>query len=400
MISDSQAEVTFKDITGAQTEVTIDVTDYRAAADCGQSLSQYYANRFPTAQNEMSALEQFSQAAGLRLRPDHKRGIRATSMKEIVHGGIDKSAGTITRPDGSSRQTTAGRILFPEIMMQMVDQYLITDKEDVLGPWEGAIALRDNVIGPRVDQPLINTLAPESSAARPIAQLAEPSVMVTITLGEQSFTIPTKSIGLQISDQALQSTTIDMVAITLAAQARGERIRRIEEDMVNIVSGDTDYGIAATTFVNGSTYDSAINGTTKITHKGWIKFLRANYQKMSVSHALMDIDTFLLLENRDGKPTVYTDLSGNPMRLPGGYSVENANIPTPTVLLVPTSIIGANQIMAFDSRYALRQITNISASYQAIESFVLRRVTAMRFDYGTALFKFMPDAFQGLTLGA
>lgn len=391
--------VSFVGKDGTRQEVSLSVSDYRDAADHKLSLTQLYSNRYQTKEGAPTALEQFAASAGIRVKPDHKRGIAASSIREILHGGVDKSASSIVRGNGSDRQTTAGRILFSEIMMQMVNEVLITDKEDVLSPWESAIALKTSVVGPRVDQPRINVTAPESSAAMPIAQLARPSTMVSITLSGKSYTIPTKSIGLQISEEAQQAATIDLVALALASQARGERIRRIEEDMLNIIQGDVDYGIAATTFANASTFDAAL-GANQITHKAWLKWLRANYQKMTITHVLCDIDALLDIENRTGKPTVYTDLSGVANRLPGDYSVENAGIPTPRILLLPTSIVGADQVVGFDSKYGMQQITNLSASYSAVESLVMQRSSEMRFDYGTAVFKLMDEAFTGLTLGA
>lgn len=389
----------FVDRTGARQEVTLDVSDYREAADHKLSLTQLYAQKFPTKESEGSTLEQFAASAGIRVKADNKRGIPASSMREIMHGGVDKAAGTIVRGTGSDRQTTTGRILFPEIMMQMVNEVLVTDKEDVLAPWESAIALKTNVVGPRVDQPRINVTGPEASAAQPISQLAEPATMVSITLSDKSYTIPTKSIGLQVADQALESATIDLVAIALASQARGERIRRIEEDMVNIISGDVDYGINAVAFANASTFDSGLS-TNKMTHKAWLKWLRANHQKMTITHVVTTIDSYLDIENRNGKPTAYTDLTMVANRLPGDFTLENAGIPTPRILLLPSAVVGADRAVGFDSRYAMQQITNISASYSAVENFVLRRATGMRFDYGTAVFKLMDEAFTGITLGA
>ncbi len=388
-------------ISGRQ-EINLSVTDYMAAADHRMSLSQYYANKYRTdeaANNGASTLEQFAASAGIRVRADEARGIPATNMKEIMHGMVDLSSGTIVRPNGNNNNNVAARILFPEVMMQMINDQLLTNKEDYLLPWENAIAVKSSVVGPRVDQPTINVTAPEGSAAQPISQLAEPAVMVSISLGQRSYTIPTMSIGLQIADQALESATIDIVAITLAAQARGERIRRLENDMVNIISGDTDFGINPVTFVNASTFDAGIP-TVPITHKAWVKWRRSKYQLMSLTHMLMDEDTALAVDARTNKPTVLTDLTGDVTRFPAGYTIANAGMTEPTVLMLPTSIIGANRIVGFDRNSALQQITNISASYSAIEEFVLRRSKAMRFDYGTALFKLFDQAFSGLTINA
>lgn len=393
-------EVSFVDVSGKQQTVELDVTHYMEAGEKKLSLSQLYATKYPTKVEGPTAFEQMIQSAGIRLRADTKRGIPASSMKEIYHGNLDKHAGTIVRPNGSERQTTSGRILFPEIMMQMINQTLTSNKEDYLTPWESAIALRTSVTGPRVDQPLINVTAPEGSAAQPIGQLAEPATMISITLGEKSYTIPTKAIGLQIADQALESTTIDLVGIALASQARGERIRRIEEDMANIISGDTDFGINAVTFANASTFDALVTGGVVLTHKAFVKWLRANYQKMTITHMLGDIDAALAVDSRTSKPTSDTDNSARQAAFPVDYTIENMGLPSPRLLLLPTSIIGANRLVGFDSRFGLHEITNTTASYSAIEEFALRRSRAMRFDFGISLVKLYDEAFTGITLAA
>jgi len=389
------------DVTGKRADIDVGLADYQAAGDANVSLSQYYATQFPTKEGEATAFEQMCVQSGIRVRSDKKTGVPATSMKEILDDRPNKYAGAITRPDGSDRGGTAGRLLYPEVMLQLIQSNLTENKEDYLQPWENAIALKTTVSSPRVDQPTIDVTAPENSKAQPIGQLAEPAVMVSITLGERAFTIPTKSIGLQIADQALEVTTIDLVGLTLAAQARGERIRRIEEDMGNIINGDVDYNINAVVFALASSFTSeTINAGTPITQRVWVKWLRENYQKMNITHILADIDSTLDIEARAGRPTVFNDTSNQSNLLDAKYSIENMGLPTPKVLLLPTSIVGANSVVGFDSQYALHEITNVTASYQAIEQFVLRRATAMRFDFGVALFKLFDESFTGLTLGS
>jgi len=392
-------KLNIEDYTGKRADVDVSLADYQAAGDANVSLSQYYTTRFPTKEGEATAFEQMCVQSGIRVRADKKTGIPATSMKEILDDRPNKYAGVITRPDGSDRGGTAGRLLYPEVMLQLIQANLHENKEDYLAPWESAIALKTTVSSPRVDQPTIDVTAPEDSKAQPIGQLAEPAVMVSITLGERAYTIPTKSIGLQIADQALEAATIDLVGLTLAAQARGERIRRIEEDMGNIINGDGDYGINAVDFVDASTFDPGIPGVP-MTQRAWVKWLRANYLKMNITHILADIDSVLDIEGRTGRPTVFNDTSDQANLLDAKYTVENMGLPTPKVLLLPTSIIGANSVVGFDAQYALQEITNVSASYQAIEQFVLRRATAMRFDYGSALFKLFDEAFTGVTIGS
>ena len=392
-------KLSFTGASGKLAEADLHVEDYRAAADAGVSLSQHYANKYPTAEGKATAFQQFCVASGIRVRSDPKTGLNATSMKELLNDSPSKQAGVITRPDGSDRGGTAGRLLYPEVMLQLIQSNLTENKEDYLQPWESAIALRTTVTSPRADQPTIDVTAPEASGAQPIGQLAEPAVMVSITLGERSYVIPTKSIGLQIAEQALEASTIDLVGLALASQAKGERIRRIEEDMGNIINGDVDFGINPVGFVNASTFDAGIPGVP-MTQRAWVKWLREKYQTMNVTHILADIDSALDIENRTGRPTVFNDTSNQGNLLDAKYSIENMGLPTPKVLLLPTSIIGANSVVGFDSQYGLHEVTNVSASYSAIEQFVLRRSLGMRFDFGVALFKLYDEAFTGITLGA
>ena len=404
--------VSFIHATAGRQEVEVGVHDYLEAGNNKVSLAQHLMMKYPVKTvsdahgnveyPDGSTLDQFAMSAGIRVRPDPARGIQASSMHEIIHGTGHNPmyGGVVVRPQGNQANTAAARILFPEVVLQMVNDVLLFNKDDYLTPWEAAIALKTNVTSPRVDQPRINVTNSENSAAQPISQLAEPAVMVSITLNQKSYTIPTKSIGMQISDEALSATTIDLVALTLAAQARGERIRRIEADMAAIINGDVDSGVSAVTFVNASTFDSSIPGTNRLTNKAWFKWLRSNYQKMSVTNILTTDDGALDIDSRVGRPTVFGDTSADPNRLPGAYRIDNIGVPEPSLLLLPASIVGADRIVGFDRRYALHQITNLNASYSAIEQFVLRRASGMRFDYGTALFKLNDEAFSGLVIAA
>ena len=402
------SEVSFEDYTGKRCEVNLDISDYMVAGDKKMSLSQYYANKYPTRDDQPSALEQFACSVGIRTKGDIKRGIRPSTVKEILHSTImDKGAGPIVRGTGSDRFTPAGRILFPEIMLQLINEVLYVNKDDYLIPWENAFAMRTSVTGPRVDQPLVNVsgLIGGASPAMPIAQLAEPAVMINITLNARTYTIPTKSIGLLVSDQAIETATIDFVALMLAAQARGERILRIEADMANIINGDVDTGVPAVTFNNASTFDpnwSSYPAGTQLSHRAWFKWRRNRYQYMHMTHVLLNADNALDLDLRVGRPTIFGDNSTEGQRLNANltYSEANVGVSTPQALILPASITGANKIVGFDSRYALHEVTNVSASYSAIEEFVMRRAAGMRFDYGIAVFKLYSDAFDGLTLGA
>ena len=52
------------------------------------------------------------------------------------------------------------------------------------------------------------------------------------------------------------------------------------------------------------------------------------------------------------------------------------------VIVLPDGVIPANSFVAFDPSYALQKFINVSASYRAVEEFVMRRGSGLRFDIG------------------
>jgi hypothetical protein len=231
----------------------------------------------------------------------------------------------------------------------------------------------------------------------PIGQLTEPASMVSITVSDTVRRIPTRSIGLQVSDQALAITTLDLVSLIMTAQARGERIALVEEQLADMINGDADAGESALSSVTAASFDSSIIAASTITQKAWVKYLRANYRKMTISNIICDIDTALLIEGRTGKPTVANDNPTSP-RIDSLFTIENLGLPAPRVLLVSTSVAGANTIIGLDRRYAIRRLVNVNASYSAIEQYVMRRATSFRIDYGEMAHKLYTEAWSKMTL--
>lgn len=392
------ANFTIYDRQGRPTELKVDVTDYRAAAESGLSLTQYLTRKID---NDISpdygnVLEQCMASSGMYLHADGQNGIRPVTMKEVYDGSVQLAAG-IVRNDGSSNHTPSGRLLFPEVILQVMEENLREDNGDFLSAYNRMIAQTQSVTSPKVDQPKITTTAPESSRAQEIAQLAEPPVMVSITVNEKSHRIPTKSIGLMISDEARAATTLDLVTLAMTAQARGEQIAMVEDQLAAMISGDSDLGETAVTGFNADTLDTSITANGEITQKAWVHFLRDNYRKMSINWCLMSVDTALAVEGRTGKPTVNADDPKSP-RIDATFSVENLAFTPPRVLLLDTSVIGANTIVGIDSRYAIRRIINVSANYSAIEQFVMRRATGFRVDYGQISHKLYADAWSKMLL--
>lgn len=396
----SELETKFKlrDRDGNPVEVPFHVSEYQTAAKNGMTLSQYLhaQHRDKTDESQYgSVIGQFMESAGMFLGEDVAVGLRPPTMKAMASEGISLSA--ITRNDGSNRNTPSGRLLFPEIIMRTIESELRESHEDFLGGWERMIAQTTSINGPKFDQPVINVTAPKGQASNPTSQLAEPDALVSITTSEFTKNIPTKSIGLLISDQAQEATTLDLVTLAMSAQARQERVRMVEEHIAGIVAGDVDRGLSALASAKANTLDSAITKAGTMTHTAWIKYLRTNYRKRNISNIITTLDAAIAIEGRTGKPTrdtVYAE-GGN---LPVDFTIDNLAARAPRVLIVDDGVIAANTVVGVDQRYAIRRVININAQYSAIEQYLMRRATGFRVDYGEIAHRIYDDAFDVITL--
>jgi len=381
----------------------VELEDYKRAASQGMSFKQYINTKCDDAdKNYGDAFSQAVQAMGGASKVHGGTGKMSPTLAQLYQGMTAGPASsvnmgsTITAPDGSD-STPAGRIFYPEIVMDMMRDSLLRDNSDIEGAFNNMIAVNENISGGVYIQPKINVTANENVAAQQIAQGADPAVMVNITTSQVTRTIPTKSIGLQITDQAMQFATVDLVATAIAAQSRGERIRMVDQDINAIANGDQDAGFSALPVTTLSTYDAGLAAGT-VSHTAFLKMLYADYQKLSIDSAIMDIDTYLKYEARAGRPTVDKN-AGTDGRLdakmkPINFSLEDLNI-----LIVDAAILGPNNRALFlDSRFALRKVTDVTAQYEAVQAFVMRRMSQMRFDYGQHTTRLYDEAFKLISL--
>lgn len=396
---------TYTDPNGRQAEVPLSITEYKAAGENSLTLPQHMERRCnPLGLDNPNgtAFEQAIHQAGLFMHPDPRSGIRSPSMKEVLSDSSWKiNAAAVVAPDGSQRNTVSGRFFYPAVILEAMQAELLESNDPWIAAFDRMVAQTVSVTSPRYDQPKIHVTGPENDEYRsqPMAQLAEPPTLITITTSEVSRNIPTLGIGMLISDQALESSTLDLVGLAFSAQARAERIRRYEEDFAKLVDGDVDLGEGAITPVYMDDYDATATTSGEPTHKAWVKYLHSNYKKLVISDVLGDIDAALAVENRTDKPVVTTD---NPTsrRIDAIPSMLNLTIPDPSFLQTDTAVVGANVIVGIDRRYAMRRVVNVSAAYDAVEQYVMRRASAFRMDSGQVLTKLYPDAWTKLILTA
>ena len=366
---------------------------YAEAFGKGLTLRQYYTQTLSTDDDKYgNAFDQILASSGLFLKGDKQTGLRPPTVSSFLGNSKGPDAGmALTRPDGTNALTITGRLLFPAVVMELADAFLVNDDSSYNALFESMVAVNQSIDSPHAFQPLIDVTGPRDSRAMPISQMAEPVNMATITLSERSMRLPTWSIGLEISDEAARASTLDLVGIAIREQALGERSARVNEAIKQLVDGDVDLGISALPSVDISDFDTSINTSGKVTNKAWIKLLREKWMKQTYTHAICDIEAYLAIEQREGRPVVVdNDGTGRLTSLP---STLNPNFPTniPVFLMESSALLGANTVVLLDRSKGIRKVTYTGASYQAVENYVMRRSTAFRFDFSEGYFRLFPN---------
>lgn len=406
------SKATFKYMNGAGnvSDGEFHLEDYRTASQYGMSAKQYLNAKYPDAdaRNYGTAFDQAIQNLGIYTKPDPAHGIRVSKVSDILDGKVTErrmageglsSGGGIVSPSQQGT-TPSSRLFFPEVVMTLIDEVLSDDYSTEEAAWANMVGSKESIDQEQYTQPMINVEAPKAERSAPMSQNALPKTMVSITSSEYSKSIATNSIGLQISDQAIQRASIDLIGLIFAQQAKAERLDIMWSDISKMLNGNLDTGEAAITPDAFTTYDAGA-GAGEVTQTGWVKYLYDPSRTVTIDSIICDIDTYLAIQNRTGRPVIYDpNTTGTNTGNLGNYGINsepnllNVSLGVPNVMVVPTSVLGANIIMGFDSRYAIREVTNVSASYTATEQMVLQRSNFFRVDWGKMAHRLYDSAFK------
>lgn len=388
----------FIDAQGQVQQLNLDVTMYKVAADNGMSFQQYINTQYPTnAEKYGSTFSQLMASEGIFVKADRELGIRPSTMADIMDGRPRVEAGINVKD-----AVPASRILFPAVFMQAIEDKLVANLSMTAGAFENMIAVDESITGERYEQPVISYTKTEAGRHQGVAQLAAPASMMLITTSDKAYKIPNFSLGLEISDQALKATSIDFVALSLARQAAVERNERAVNYLLALFNGDVDNNDGSLSSLGlvdaASSFDAAATGGA-ITQKAWMKYLFKNGTKRTITNIVTDFDTAMKIESRSGKPVITGD-DPTSVRIDSLFNVMNPTwAKNPDLFIMPEgSAWAANTIMGLDKNWAIRRVRNLSADYNGIESYVLRRSQAMRFDFGEHVNRLYPEAFGCMTL--
>lgn len=391
-------KVSFIDANGAQQKVDLNQNIYKAAHDKGMTIDAYLSSEYKTDETKYgSTMNQMFAGAGLFARNDPKHGIRAATIKTAFEGAQDSN---YEARGGSNLADAipASRLLFPAFVLSLVENQLYGDRNSEVAMFDSLVAVKETIAGTRFEYPVLDYKRPSQARSSRTSQLSEPNLMMVLTASDRQGYVPAYSLGLQISDEAAKSNTIDFVALSLTRQAELEAGERLDECIISMVQGDADAGFAALTPVAASVFDSAATGGV-ITHKAWIKWLASKRRIRTITHALMTLDTFIKLENRTGKPVKEADSSAEPFDQRPNIipSLMNLSLGGVKVMIVESTVVADNTIVGLDSRYAMRKITNSEAEYKAAEELVMRKGSQMRWDWGYTVHRLYDEAWDVLT---
>lgn len=391
----------YTDAHGRTNQVELNVGMYREAAEAGMTLPEWINARHTTNVEAYggTAFQQMLASEGIFLRGNREFGIRASTMDAILNGTPAMQGQTNVKD-----AVPTSRILFPAVIMQAIEDRLIASLTMTSNAFEQLIAVDESISGERYEQPVINFDKPSQARSMGVSQLAKPPSMLTITTSDKAYKIPTFALGLEVSDQALKVATLDFVAMSLARQAAVERNERAQNYVLALFNGDADNDggtpatLASLGYVdNSSTFDAAATGGT-LTQKAWIKYLMKNGTKRTITHLVTDVDTAMKIEARTGKPTITQD-DGTTNRFDTQFNVMNPTwAKNPSLFITDISAWPANTIMGLDKNWAVRRVRNLLADYNGIESYVMRRSTQMRFDFGEHVNRLYPEAFGCMVL--
>lgn len=398
-------KVTFTDKEGLQQEVSLGLQHWQIAQDKNLSLRQFVNTAFPTvAGSQHDTFTQMCASVGLYTKPARELGIRPITMKEIETGGLNFSAGPMQGTEVNPVQT---KILFPAVIAELVENKLQFDRQSAITAFDMMLADVYSVAGRRIEQPYIDYTranGPESARNSARAQGAEPATMMTIKAGEKTLTIGETPLAVTITDEAMQATTIDMVALAMARQAEMEAYARTGEDLLKVLQGDADagsYGTSALATVNADVHDATISADATLTELAYVKWLYTGLEKRRINYIVTDFAGAWAIHNRSGKPTVDKDET----KVPADPFNAVASIFFPTLvnnveIFVVPSTVGwpANTLMGFDSRYAMRKWVNTLATYSDVERYVLRRASTFVVSFGSKVTRYFDDAFSVLKL--
>ena len=372
-----------------QVEVDLSLTHEARAAGAKHPL-QHLDNKVAVSAGMPTARQQVYMQMGLA-----NKGIK---LGEAMNATFAPQAGP-TVADNS----ITGRLVTQAYLYDTLEATLRSNDYGILGIFNSRAAAVDSIAATKFDRPLLNLKRAEGPRSRAIAQLAEPASMLTLLVSDNSYKIPGTSIGIEYSDQAAASVSLNIVALSMTRQAEEEATERVEGNLRSFLTGDTDIGMAALSAVSGAVKNAKTDYDTTFTagnlsQKAWVGWMFNGSRFRQVDTVVTDLAGALAIEQRSGRPTVSTD-NATSKRIDIGMDILNPTWSSEVKIIISQDPAWpANTIMGFDSKYGYHVVNSTVLAYEGMESFAIRRATKMRFDSGSIAYRLYDQAFTVLSL--
>ena len=372
---------------------------YQDAHSANLSLAQYINRMFPDADPKVGpAFNQLCASEGLTLAGKNAYGLRSATMQEVLDGTYNVMGVTNVKDQGSPFGP-ASRILFPAAIVALIESAVLKDYSTDTVVFKDLVAVEQGIGTENFIQPVLDYNTPNGpmqARAQRVSQLSLPPNMLRFTTSERTRSLPTYGIGMEFSQQALKATTLDILALTLNRFLLVEKDGRVYQYLSSIFAGDSDLNVGAVSAVTSNSLDSNATGGV-MTHKAWLTFLARKRKLRRITHVIGDINAYLAVESRTGRPGT------------NNYDPTLARIDPQAVMdsrqtgfgndvkwfLVDKATEGgpvpANTIWALDTTKGIVRVSNTSAAYTAAETFVLRRSESMVIHWSEDVYRMFGD---------
>ncbi len=297
--------------------------------------------------------------------------------------------------DGS----VVGRLVVQAVLFEAIETHMRDDLSGYARMLSDNAAIRRSIDGTRWETPILDFTRPANARPQPVAQLTEPTRMLTLKTSMKSNAIMGEALGIEYSDQVAQNVTIDVISLSMKRQAEEAAAALAMYQIMTLLNGDVDYGMAALASVIpggavlASSLDSAA-GSGKLTQTAWVKWLWRNNLRRTITTVITDLDGALAIENRAGRPLV-NDNFGTSKRIDTMDNILNPRWPDKVdVIITQDPEWPAGTIVGVDKKFGYSFITSTSVNYKAVEEQAIRRSTKIRFDSGSMVERFMVDAWD------
>jgi hypothetical protein len=388
----------FIDNNGHQQKVELSAEEMFAAPKAaGISPVAYINQKFADADLKIGpAFRQMQASAGICLPgKENPFGLRATTMAQLLDGTGGFNA--LNTQQNTAPFGTASRALTVISVIDAIESAVAKDRVTDADTFYSMVGTELTVNSGQFEQPVVNygaTGGPEQAKAGRVAQGATPNRMAFFTTADRIRRIGSWAIGMEWSEQALRATTLDYVTMTMARFLQVERDERAYRYISDLFVGNADLVVGAVSGVTTTSLDSAATGGV-VTHRSWVKFLARNRKVRKITHAIMDLDTYLKIEGRTGRPSTVNydptlaviDPQARMMNSTFGGDVR--------IFLVDSAADGgpvpANTVWAVDASSAITLVRDSTAAYNAVESYAMKRTEAMRMDWAEEVFRTYGD---------